>query len=45
MITVTQSNIKVKTSLRNGDESEESYLHFLLQVISPEVSVSNILEL
>jgi hypothetical protein len=47
MITTTQNYINIKTpSLRNGDEPEkESYLHFLLQMISTTVSVNIVLGL
>jgi hypothetical protein len=37
-VTVIQGDINVKAmSLGNGDESEESYLHFLFQMINNRV--------
>jgi hypothetical protein len=46
MITIMQSDINVKmSSLRNGDRYEKIYLHFLLQMISPTISLSVVLYL
>jgi hypothetical protein len=46
MITIIHSIINVKMlSLRNGEKSGKSYLHFLLQMISPALSLCTMLEL